>query len=310
MHHRFAGALLCLCLSVYGTVEARSLRVVTSILPVHALVASVMQGLGEPLLLLSGGASPHHYALKPSQASALQAADVVFWVGPDLENFLLKPVQTIVAPGASVALADTSGLTRYPYRDLADDLKWNANTHRHSHASQGMDPHLWLDPHNAIVWLREIAEQLARRDPENRSRYELNAQQMIDQIEQKSAEITSRLAGLETRPFVVFHDGYRYFEERFGMQAAGSITLSPELQPSAERIQRVSRLIRQSKAVCIFSEPQFPTKLVQTVTNGLPIRREVLDPLGTNIAAGSSLYLELLERMTTSFEACLRGDGT
>jgi zinc transport system substrate-binding protein len=280
--------------------------VVTSILPVHSLVAAVMRGVGEPVLLVSGSGSPHHYALKPSQAQALQSADLVFWVGEDLESFLVKPMQTVGSGAISVPLSEAPDIVRHAYRDLSGDRKLNQSSHRHTHTIQAIDPHFWLDPENAVRWLTVIADQLAERDPDNRLIYRQNASAQMAQIEELSEQIAARLEGLQAIPFAVFHDGYRYFEARYGLQSVAAITLSPEAQPSAERIRRIGRILSETQAVCVFSEPQFPPKLVKTVTEGLTVREGVLDPLGSQLVTGPELYLELLEQMTMSFEQCLK----
>lgn len=306
MRNTFLAALFVVLTATGRPAIADGLAVVTSILPVHALVASVMRGVGEPVLLVSGSGSPHHYALKPSQAQALQGADVVFWVGEDLESFLVKPLQTVGSTAKSVPLSEVPDLVRHPYRDLAGDRRLNHSSHRHAHAMQSIDPHFWLDPENAIRWLTVIADRLAEHDPDNRLIYQRNANAEIAQIELLSAQIARRLEGLQTVPFAVFHDGYRYFEARYGLQSVAAITLSPEAQPSAERVRRIARILSETQAVCVFSEPQFPPRLVKTVTEGLTVREGVLDPLGSQLTEGSGLYLELLEQMTTSFEQCLR----
>lgn len=308
MRNALLGTLFVLTTLLGPSAVAGTPHVVTSILPVHALVASVMQGVGQPTLLVSGSGSPHHFALRPSQAQQLQTADVVFWVGADLESFLVKPMQTVGAGALSVPLSEASSLIRYPYRDLSGGRRLNHATHMHTHGLQAIDPHFWLDPDNAIIWLAVIADHLSDIDPANASTYVRNAQQHGAQIQQMKAQIAARLSDLRGIPFAVFHDGYRYFEERFGLQAVAAVTLSPEAQPSAERMRRIARVLSETGAVCVFAEPQFPPKLVKTVTEGLAVREGMLDPLGSQLTEGPGLYLELLAQMTMSFEQCLKGE--
>jgi len=295
---------ICFIVVLSGAVHATTPVVVTSIAPVHSLVSAVMAGVGSPQLLVTGANSPHHFALKPSQASALASADLVVWVGEDLERFLVKPMQTVAADAQSLPLSTVSGLTRYPYRDLAADRRLNS-AHRHQHDE--IDPHQWLDPVNAVIWVTAITEALSVLDPDHATTYQINSQRLITQIDAARVSIAARLVPLAQVPFVVFHDGYHYFEARFGLQAIAAITLTPESQPGVDRLRRIQETIREAGAVCVFTEPQFPKRLVETVTDGLDVRIGLLDPLGAATSESALSYLDLLEQMTMSFERCLGG---
>ena len=298
-------------------------RVVTSIKPVHSLVAGVMDGIGRPTLLVEGGGSPHTYALKPSQAAGLQKADMVFWIGGELEAFLEKPVATIAAKARSVELVHAPGLSMLEKRhggsfeahrhdnehddDHKDEHKEEAHGHDKDHHADhdAGDLHIWLDPVNAKALVRVIAGELMRADPENAQRYRRNADAMLMLLDALRAEVDGRLAPLRGRPFVVFHDAYQYFEHRFGLQAAGSITVSPETIPGAERIREIRARLGKLNAACVFTEPQFQPKLVRVVTEGTGVKTGVLDPLGADIADGPELYFTLIRNMASSMEKCL-----
>jgi len=312
-------------------------KVIASIKPVHSLVAGVMDGIGTPSLLVEGGGSPHTYSLKPSQASSLEKADIIFWVGGQLEAFLEKPIDTIGAKARSVELAHAPGLTMLEKReggpfeahrhghddehgdhadhkdddhkehaDHKDDDHDHEKKHEHEHEEhEGGDPHVWLDPENAKAMVRVIAGELMHADAANAQRYQRNADAMLKLLDHLTHEVATRLAPFKDRPFIVFHDAYQYFENRFGVKAAGSITVSPEVLPGAERIREIRERIGKLDATCVFSEPQFQPKLVRVVTEGTAAKTGVLDPLGSDIADGPKLYFTLIRNMASSMQGCL-----
>lgn len=318
-------------------------KVVASIKPVHSLVASVMQGVAEPQLIIEGAGSPHTYSLRPSQARALQEADLIFWIGHELEAFLEKPVETIGTGAKSVELIDAHGLVKLPFReggafeghdhgehggehghadhdeDKHDDHAGHDHdeTHGHDdghgdghgHAHGAFDAHIWLDPENAKAMVNEIAEALSAADPDNAAAYEANAAKTVERIETMRTDIDARLTPLRGKGFIVFHDGYQYFEKRFGVTASGSITVSPEVMPGAERVAEIKARIGELGATCVFAEPQFEPKLIQVVTEGTDARSGVLDPLGAELADGPDLYFGLIDGLASSMEQCLGGNG-
>ncbi|MCC4245922.1 zinc ABC transporter substrate-binding protein ZnuA [Stappia indica] len=318
-------------------------KVVASIKPVHSLVASVMQGVGEPQLIIEGAGSPHTYSLRPSQARALQDADLIFWIGHELEAFLEKPVETIGTGAKSVELIDAHGLVKLPFReggafeahdhgdhggehagehghadhdeDKHDDHAGHdhddkhGHGHAHGHAHGAFDAHIWLDPENAKAMVMEIAEALSEADPDHTAAYEANAAKTVERIETMRADIDARLTPLRGKGFIVFHDGYQYFEKRFDVTASGSITVSPEVMPGAERVAEIKARIGELGATCVFAEPQFEPKLIQVVTEGTAARSGVLDPLGAELADGPDLYFGLIDGLASSMEQCLGGNG-
>ena len=314
-------------------------KVVASIKPVHSLVASVMQGVAEPQLIIEGAGSPHTYSLRPSQARALQEADLIFWIGHELEAFLEKPVETIGTGAKSIELIDAHDLVKLPFREGGafeghdhgehggehghadhDDDKHDDHaghdhdeTHGHDdghgHAHGAFDAHIWLDPENAKAMVSEIAEALSAADPDNAAAYEANAAKTVERIETMRTDIDARLAPLRGRGFIVFHDGYQYFEKRFGVTASGSITVSPEVMPGAERVAEIKARIGELGATCVFAEPQFEPKLIQVVTEGTDARSGVLDPLGAELADGPDLYFGLIDGLASSMEQCLGSNG-
>ncbi len=371
--------------------------VVTSIKPVHSLVAAVMEGVGKPHLIVGGGASPHTYSMRPSDARSLQNAKAVFWIGPEMEAFLAKPVESLSQDAKLITLSEAHDLTRLKFReggpfeghdhdadhgheeahehedehhdehahdehdhekdhdhdaehtdaekhehdgehdhadehdhaeehdhekdhDHADEHK-HAEEHDHEkehdhaeghdHAEHGeIDMHLWLDPENAKAMLHEIEETLVALDPANAATYEANAESYAKRIDALTSEVTAGLAPVRAKSFIVFHDAYQYFENRFGVTAAGSITVSPDVIPGAQRVAEIQERVKALGDTCVFAEPQFEPKLVKVVTEGTSARSGVLDPLGTELESdGPDLYLDLIRTMASSIQTCLSGNS-
>ncbi len=334
--------------------------VVASIKPLHSLVAGVMEGVGEPQLIVRGAGSPHTYTMRPSEAAALERAKLVFWVGPDLEVFLARPLETLASGAAIVELGEADGVALLDYReggpfeahshgpddaeeghghdhghshDHEDDDEEEEASHDHGHdhshdddhaheaahdhahhdghdhAHGAHDMHVWLDPENARAMVHAIEHALAEADPANASAYAANAERLEARIDELKSEIEAELGDVRDQSFVVFHDAYQYFENRFGLAAAGSITVSPEVMPGAARIDEMRGRVRDLGVACVFAEPQFDPRLVEVVAEGTPARAGVLDPLGADLADGPDLYFELMRNLTSSLAGCLRGEG-
>jgi zinc transport system substrate-binding protein len=285
--------------------------VVATIQPIHSLVAGVTDGVTRPTLLLPGGASPHAYQLRPSDARALEAADVVFWVGEELETFLVKPLATLAGNARVIALAEAEGLTRRPGRaggpwetDAGADHDHD-HDHGHDHDDHDLDMHLWLDPANAKATTAAIVAALAEADPGHAERYEANGARLAQRLDALDGELRADLAPLAGRPYVVFHDAYQYLEARYGLTPVGAVTLTPDRQPSARRLRALRQRIIDSGAVCVFSEPQFEPSIVATIIEETPARSAVLDPLGADLSPGADAYILLMKRLATALTACL-----
>ena len=304
-----AAALMIACAA---PAAAAGPRVVASIKPVHSLVSAIMAGVGTPSLLVEGAGSPHTYAMRPSQAAGLAKADVVFWIGPDLEHFLEKPIGTLGAGARSVELDAAEGVTLLAPREGGSFEPEDEDEHGGEHADEHggeetVDPHLWLDPLNAKAFVRRIAETLAAADPQHAQAYADNAKAEQARLDDLVAELTTTLEPVKGKGFIVFHDAYHYFENRFGVSAAGSITVSPETAPGAQRLTEVRAKIRELGATCVFSEPEFESALVGVVLEGSDARPGVLDPLGAALSDGPDLYFELLRNLAVSMRDCLAG---
>lgn len=282
-------------------------RVATDIAPVHSLVAQVMAGVGVPDLIVDPGASPHGYALRPSQARDLSAADAVFMVSHSLTPWLEGPVNSLAIDAEVVELLDLPGTTALPYRDQIafGPVSAGHDDHDHDHDEGGVDGHAWLDPENAQVWLAAIADRLAALDPENAGTYRANAAAAAEDIAAQEAEIAARMAPLAEAPFITFHDAYQYFEARFGLRTVGAISLGDASAPSAARISAIHDLVAAEGVVCVFSEPQFNPDLIETVAGGSDVRTAVIDPIGAALEPGPDFYAALLGEVADAMEGCL-----
>jgi zinc transport system substrate-binding protein len=312
-------------------------QVVVSIKPIHSLVASIMKGVGEPSLVVEGAASPHTYTLKPSNARALENADLVFWMGPGLEAFLEKPLEALAGKAKVVELEDAPGLIKLPFReggafeahddgdhadgdhgedehhdhDAAEAGSIDAGVHddhakeEHDYEHGGTDMHLWLDPTNAKAMAKSISASLIEADPANKAVYEANAAALDAEIDALDRDIAATIEPVADKPFVVFHDAYQYFENRYKVRVAGSVTVSPESMPGAERLSQIHAKISELSAACVFAEPQFEPKLINVVTEGTKAKSGTLDPEGGALPEGPELYGQLMRNLAGSIADCL-----
>ncbi|WP_068118353.1 zinc ABC transporter substrate-binding protein [Tropicimonas marinistellae] len=332
-------------LGVAGGANADTPSVAADIPPVHSLVAMVMDGVGSPDLLVQPGASPHGYALRPSEAQALEKADVVFWVGEALEPWLEGSIETLAADATVVELMESEGTTELEFREGAtfekhthdddehhddhdedehadgeedhhgeegtaehegEDHGHEEAGHEDHHDHHGHDPHGWLDPENGRAWLDVIADELSKVDPDNAETYRSNTEAGKARIEAAIDQVIADLAPVQGRDFIVFHDAYQYFENRFDVAAAGSISLGDASDPSPARIKEIRDKVQELGVSCVFSEPQFNPGLVRTVFQGTDAKTGILDPLGTDLDIGPDLYPLLLENLGTNLADCLK----
>ena len=273
--------------------------VLATIKPVHALVAAVMQGAGTPELLIQGTQSEHSYALKPSDAEKLRRARIVFEVGPDLEAYLVRPLATLAPKARAVALERAPGVHLLAARRGG---LWEDG----SEPDDGpTDPHIWLDPVNAVAMIGTIASTLARADPAHASLYAANRDREAGALTTLEKDLHAGLAGVRGRPYLVFHDGYHYFERRFGLTPLGAITVAPDRPIGPRRLAALRGAVLRNHITCVFREPQFSPRLIDTLVEGTAARVGVLDPLGAELAPGPDLYGKLLRGLAASLNACL-----
>lgn len=300
----FRFILFLILLSIFSHAFSEP-KVMVTIKPIHALVIDIMQSVDTPQLLLSSHETPHHYSLKPSQARQLHHVQLVIWIGPQVEGFMQKILLTLEENIEIIQLSNIEGLTLLPVRRGKD---WeNQHTHDfHKHVDEHVvnDPHIWLDPHNAKVIAQHISQKLQQIDKQHASIYQQNTARLLQQLDKLDSQLQQQLASVKNLPFLVFHDAYHYFEHRYGLNVVGVINLSPETMPSPKHLSQLHSLIKQKQVVCVFSEPQFQSTLVNTITKGTQAKQAVLDPLGTELGEDGS-YFALLSQLGSSIKGCL-----
>lgn len=310
---QIAAAVLALLLPGAAPAE---LRVVVTSKPIHSLVSSVMAGVAEPDLLVDGTASPHSYAMKPSDARKVHNAQVLFRVSEEFEPFTAKLVATLPSSVQVVSLVEAPGLKRLPIRKGGaleeDDHEHSRDHHPHhrdadDHEHATYDPHVWLDPENAKAMVSHIADMLTRLAPENAAIFRANAEAEIARISALSEELQRDLASVSAKPFLVHHDAVQYFERRYGLAAAGSVTLSPDIPPSGKRLQELRKTLVSSGAVCVFIEPYDSPRVAEVLVEGTPARIGTLDPEGRKLTPGPDLYHSLMRNLASDFKSCLAG---
>ena len=307
----FCFILILPLLYITQLMAASDIKVLVSIKPFHSLVSAIMQGVSEPLLLINGNNSPHSYALRPSSAENLQQADLVFWGGEILEGFLTKPLQSLASRARLVSLQETAGLRLLPLRS---GIGWqkhetdSANDHSaedETTSTSGTDPHIWLDPYNAKIISSKIVEILTEMDPQNAQSYRRNGEKYGLRLELLDRKLKAEMTKVAETPYMVFHDAYQYFEKRYQLNVVGSMTLHIGFGSSVRRLTAVRKTIQKEKIRCIFSEPQFSPKLLQTVIAGTNVKQGTLDPLGAGLESGAELYFTLLNNLSHNLSSCL-----
>ena len=294
------------------------ISVVTSIKPLHSLTSYIMEGVGEPELIIDGVASPHNFQIKPSHAKMLQNADLVIWIGEDLESFLPTALKSIPKDAVVFELLDQSGLKKLKFREKNifeghDDHGHDENAKKeddhddhghddHGHGHGSFDPHIWLDPANAKVIVKKITNQLSKIDKDNASTYKANSKKVIKDLDGLIKEVKNEIN--KDASFVVFHDAYQYFEKRFGLSVRGALTVNPDVMPGAEQLSEIREVIEHEKAKCIFSEPQFNPNIINSIASDTGVKTGILDPLGANINKGKGMYFQLIKDMSNSLKDC------
>ncbi len=294
---------ISLCAATASFAEAP--KVVASFKPIHSLVASVMEGVGEPYLLVKGSASPHTYTMTPSDAAAIQDAKAIFWIGHDMEAFLERAVDALGSGSTAVALEETAGLTKLPLREggAFDGHEEEGDAHEHGET----DPHIWLDPENAKIMVQEIEKTLSKIDPANAPAYTANAAKTLVSLDALTKELSDTLDPVKGSPYLTFHDAFQYFEKRFGVEAAGSITVNPDTPPSAARVAELQAELKSLGAACVFTEPNLDLKIVSVVTEGTKAKTAAIDPEASSLTEGPGLYAQSLREIAASMRGCLGG---
>lgn len=277
-------------------------KVLTSIKPLQLIAAAVQDGVGTPDVLLPPGASPHHYALRPSDVRRLGAADLFYWIGPQMENFLERPLQGRSKP--TVAVATLPGLKLRHFEGDSGSHE-DADEHDHDHQPGSLDEHLWLSTVNARVIAASMAADLSKADPANAARYQANAKAFATRLDAVDAKLKAQVAPIAGKPFFVFHEAFDYFEDAYGLKHAGVFTVAAEVQPGAQHVAAMRARLQEVGKTCVFSEPPMRPRLAETLTAGLPVKLAELDALGGFNEATVNGYEHLLSKLGDDLVGCL-----
>ena len=301
----------------FMTTAQAEIKVVTSIKPVHSLVSLVMDGVGKPVLIVTGNDSPHTFQFKPANAKMIQDADIIFWIGKDLETFLEKPLKTIGQKAKITTFLESKEIKKLKYRENNifenkehDDhdnhgKKKDAHSKKDEHDSDGhgeFDAHIWTDPANAKIMVEIITKQLSELDSKNKSIYESNGKKTLAELDALIKDISKDTN--KKASFIVFHDAYQYFEKRFEVKAVGALSINPEILPGAKQLASIREEIKTKKINCIFSEPQFNRGISKAIAQDTGIKTFVMDPLGANLNDGKDLYFKLIRNISASINKC------
>ncbi|RON93131.1 zinc ABC transporter substrate-binding protein [Pseudomonas fluorescens] len=285
-----------------GSAQAE-VRVLTSIKPLQLIAAAVQDGIAIPEVLLPPGASPHNYALRPSDVRKVQSVDLLYWIGPDMEGFLPRVLNGRTLP--SVAVQDLPGMKLRRFAEDSHSHAEDADEHDHDHRPGTLDAHLWLSPVNARVIADKMATDLSAADPANAERYQGNAKAFDERLDALDARLKKRLASVEGKPYFVFHEAFDYFEDAYGLKHTGVFSVAAEVQPGAQHVAAMRKRLQEVGKTCVFSEPPLRPRLAETLVAGLPVKLAELDALGGYTPATPQGYEQVLEKLGNDLAGCL-----
>ncbi len=313
--------------SLFGSAQAHAeIEVLASIKPLQLIAAAVQDGVGKPAVLLPPGASPHHYAMRPSDVRQIRRADLLYWIGPDMEAFLAPVLKG--RKGPSVAMQSLPELTLRHFGETASEHEAehdhhaepahdehaheaadvhadDHDEHDHAHRPGSLDAHLWLLPANAVAIAERMAQDMARADPANAERYRANLAAFKQHLGALDERLGQRLGQVRTKPFFVFHEAYEYFEAAYGIKHAGVFSGGGEAQPGARHVAAMRERLEQAGPSCVFYEPPVRPRLADSLTRGLPVKVAELDALGYDIDASAGGYEQLIDDLGNSLAGCL-----
>ena len=285
-----------------GSAQA-DVKVLTSIKPLQLIAAAVQDGVAIPEVLLPPGASPHNYALRPSDVRKVQSVDLLYWIGADMEGFLPRVLNSRTLP--SVAVQDLPGLKLRRFAEDSHSHAEEADEHDHDHRPGSLDAHLWLSPVNARVIAAKMAADLSAADPDNAARYQSNLKAFDERLDALDLRLKKRLAGIEGKPYFVFHEAFDYFEDAYGLKHAGVFSVAAEVQPGAQHVAAMRTRLQEVGKTCVFSEPPLRPRLAETLVAGLPVKLAELDALGGYTPATAQGYEQMLEKLGNDLAGCL-----
>lgn len=309
--------------------QAGETQLVTSIKPLELLVRAVATDDTTVTTLVPAGASPHTYQMRPSQRRALEAAERIFWVGPDMETFLVRLLSSSEFQGRQVALMETehgaAEPAEYPHDhdtvghddehpheynheyhdDHEEEVHDDGSHHDEHHHGEGDDPHVWLDPQLALEMSHTIHDHLAQLPGADIDALDANLARFEQQLQATEQDIRHRLEAAHGVSLFTYHDAFRRFAEHYDLEIAGVLTLNPERSPGARHMAELQQQLKSSPSPCLLTEPQFNRQWWRSITEGIDIRLSTWDPLASDIEANASGYLQFQQSMADAVLACL-----
>ncbi|WP_436317798.1 zinc ABC transporter substrate-binding protein [Vibrio agarivorans] len=287
---------LIVSLAIFST-PVKALEVLTSFKPIQMITLELTKGVTEPDVLMESSASPHDYALRPSDAMKIQNADIIIWFGHDLETFMSRLVD---GDKRVITISDFDGIELREFED----------GHSHDgHDHDSTDPHFWLGMNTTRDIAKVLSQELSQRDPANKQRYQENYLAFEQLIDDEKRAITQKLSSVKSHGYFVFHDAYGYFEDEFELNNLGHFTVSPERKPGAKTLISIRKTLAKGEAKCVFSEPQFTPAVINSVTRGSNVEIGTLDPVASKIEAQQGSYIEFMNQLADSFVSCLAKEG-
>ncbi|OCR23547.1 ABC transporter substrate-binding protein [Pseudomonas syringae] len=303
--HRLFALFIALSASFLANAPAQAeVRVLTSIKPLQLIAAAVQDGIGAPEVLLPPGASPHNYALRPSDVRRVRDSDLLYWIGPDMESFLPRVLKNRTLPVVDVQSLPGMRLRHFA-ADSASHEEQDPDEHDHDHRPGSLDAHLWLSSFNARVIAAKMAADLSAADPAHAARYNSNAKAFSARLDALDTRIKSRVAGISGKPYFVFHEAFDYFEDAYGLKHAGVFSVAAEVQPGARHVAAMRERLTEMGKTCVFSEPPLRPRLAETLTAGLPAKLAELDALGSDTPINAQGYELLLSTLGDDLVGCL-----
>ncbi|CAM3737701.1 zinc ABC transporter substrate-binding protein ZnuA [Xenorhabdus thuongxuanensis] len=315
--HKFFHKIALATVLVAGVNCSAQADVVTSIRPLGFIAAAIADGVTNTQVLLPDGASPHDYALRPLDVQKINQADLVVWIGPDMEIFLAKPIAKIER-SKQLSLAELSTIkplllkNSEELKDSEDSNDSGSESYQHKHEEDHehhhhgeYNMHIWLSPKIAEKVAQAIYDRLIEQYPQQKQQLEVNLRKFNGQLAQTDKNITHVLKPIQKKGYFVFHDAYGYFEKHYQLAPLGVFTVNPEIQPGAQRLHKIRTQLVEQKVKCIFAEPQFRPAVIHAVAKGTDVRIGILDPLGSGIVLDKDSYMKFITQLSKQYVSCL-----
>ena len=316
-----------------------SATIVTSIKPLGFIASAIANEVTDVDVLVPTGASPHDYNLKPSDAQKLKSAEMVVWIGEDVDLFLDKSIDDLDYKKV-LTIKDIAAIEPFLMKGEHHHHHGEGDAHEHSHeghhhAHEGHDHkhahgdhdhkhdhaheghehhhdddasinwHVWYSPDISKVVAQRIASKLVKQYPEKKALIEKNVAEFDRTLAETSVKIKAQLESVKDKGFYVFHDAYGYFNQAYGLNQTGYFTINPLVAPGAKTLAKIKEEIAEHKVSCLFAEPQFTPKVIESLSKATQVKVGRLDPMGDSVKAEGNPYAAFLRFTADSYSQCL-----